>query len=86
MRLAWFTPFEPVRSGISAYSAELLPLVAGSHDVDVFVDDEVWTCWAERAAGTPPILTRSGAVSLGPDRLELWRAHDFVPRQLARAH
>ena len=51
MRLAWFTPFAPVRSGISAYSAELLPLVSASHEVDVFVEDEVWTHWAERGDG-----------------------------------
>src|SRR5688572_32684464 len=90
MRLAWFTPFAPVRSGISAYSAELLPLIADSHDVDVFVDDDVWTHWARQVAGKPPILTRSGAVSLGPEATaaepRLWRAHDFVPQQLARPY
>ena len=64
MRLAWFTPYSPVRSGISAYSAELLPLIAGSHEVDAFVDDAVWTHWAERIAGKPPILTKSGPVGL----------------------
>jgi glycosyltransferase involved in cell wall biosynthesis len=86
MRLAWFTPFEPVRSGISAYSAELLPLVAESHEVDVFVEDAVWTHWSERESGKPPILTRSGPVALGSDGLKLWRAHDFMPRHLARAY
>jgi glycosyltransferase involved in cell wall biosynthesis len=89
MRLAWFTPFAPVRSGISAYSAELLPLVAASHEVDVFVEDAVWTHWAERGAGKPPILTRSGAVGIDSDgdrELALCRAHDFVPRHLARAY
>ena len=35
MRLAWFTPLPPLRSGISAYSAELLPWLAPSHDIDV---------------------------------------------------
>jgi glycosyltransferase involved in cell wall biosynthesis len=91
MRLAWFTPYAPVRSGISAYSAELLPLISASHEVDVFVDDDVWTWWAERGTGKPPILTRSGPVSLdggggGEGGLKLWRAHDFVPRHLARAY
>jgi glycosyltransferase involved in cell wall biosynthesis len=86
MRLAWFTPFSPVRSGISAYNAELLPLIAGSHEVDVFVEDAVWTHWAAREAGKPPILTRSGPVSLGPEHLKLWRAHDFVPRHLSWAY
>lgn len=36
-RLAWFTPLPPVRSGIAAYNAELLPLLAGEYDIDVFV-------------------------------------------------
>jgi glycosyltransferase involved in cell wall biosynthesis len=38
MRLAWFTPLAPVRSGIAAYSADLLPLLAGEHAIDVFID------------------------------------------------
>ncbi len=37
-RLAWFTPLPPARSGIAAYSAELLPLLAPDFDIDVFVD------------------------------------------------
>jgi glycosyltransferase involved in cell wall biosynthesis len=32
MRLAWFTPLPPARTGIAAYSAELLPLLAGPPD------------------------------------------------------
>ncbi len=38
MRLAWFTPLPPVRSGIAAYSAELLPRLAAAHETDVFVE------------------------------------------------
>lgn len=64
MRLAFFTPFAPVRSGISAYSAELLPSLAAAHEVDVYVEDAVWDHWARRATGRPPNLTRSGAVAL----------------------
>lgn len=89
MRLAWFTPFTPVRSGISAYSAELLPFIAQSHEVDVYVEDAIWSHWAERVAGKPPILTKSGPVRIdcGPDGgLTLLRAHDFPPRHLARAY
>lgn len=37
-RLAWFTPLPPVRSGISAYSAELLPRLAADAEIDVFVE------------------------------------------------
>jgi glycosyltransferase involved in cell wall biosynthesis len=36
VRLAWFTPLPPVRSGIAAYSAELLPLLAPHYEIDVF--------------------------------------------------
>ena len=38
MRLAWFTPLPPVRSGVSLYSAELLPRLKQTHAIDTFVD------------------------------------------------
>jgi len=38
VRVAFFTPLPPTSSGIAAYSAELLPFLRRSHDVDVFVD------------------------------------------------
>ena len=38
MRIAWFSPLPPHRSGIAAYSAELLPRLA-AHDIEAFVDD-----------------------------------------------
>ena len=38
MRVAWFSPLPPARSGIAAYSAELLPLLADDHAIDAFVD------------------------------------------------
>jgi glycosyltransferase involved in cell wall biosynthesis len=37
-RLAWFTPLPPERSGISAYSAELLPALAEEYSIDVFTE------------------------------------------------
>jgi glycosyltransferase involved in cell wall biosynthesis len=47
MRLAWFSPLPPSPSGIAAYSAELLPLLAArGHVIDTFTDrtaqDFVW--------------------------------------------
>jgi glycosyltransferase involved in cell wall biosynthesis len=47
MRLAWFSPFPPVRTGIAAYSAELVAaLEARGHDVDRYPEraahDFVW--------------------------------------------
>jgi glycosyltransferase involved in cell wall biosynthesis len=41
MRLAWFSPVPPVRSGIATCSAELLPPLRARHHVDVFVDEPV---------------------------------------------
>ena len=38
MRVAWFSPLPPVRSGIAAYSAELLPLLEGNHVVERFAE------------------------------------------------
>lgn len=38
MRLAWFSPLPPVRSGVAAYSAEVLPPLGRDHAVDCFVD------------------------------------------------
>jgi glycosyltransferase involved in cell wall biosynthesis len=41
MRLAWFSPMPPVRSGISAVSAGLIPVLRREHEIDVFVDEPV---------------------------------------------
>ncbi len=45
LRVAWFSPMPPSRSGIAAYSDELLPLL---HDRGVVID-----VYAEPAPGTP---------------------------------
>jgi glycosyltransferase involved in cell wall biosynthesis len=36
VRLAWFSPLPPIPSGIADYSAELLPVIAESAQVDVY--------------------------------------------------
>jgi glycosyltransferase involved in cell wall biosynthesis len=41
MRVAWFSPFPPVRSGVAAYSAEVVPLLRHDHAVDCFLDSTV---------------------------------------------
>lgn len=38
LRLAMFSPVAPIRSGISAYLADLLPLLPEAWDIDVFTD------------------------------------------------
>src|SRR5262245_10471535 len=46
MRVAWFSPFPPVRSGIAAYSAELLPRLESRFVIDSYPEaaahDFVW--------------------------------------------
>ena len=42
MRLAWFTPLAPVRSGIAIYSTMVLPALAARHDIALFAGDDVW--------------------------------------------
>ncbi len=70
MRLAWWSPWPPQRSGIAGRSAELVPLLAArGHAVDVFVDAARITC--PPAAAEPP----------GAGAHRLINAHDFVWRQ-----
>jgi hypothetical protein len=38
MRIAFFTPLNPVRSGISDYSEELLPFLGDLADIDIIAD------------------------------------------------
>jgi glycosyltransferase involved in cell wall biosynthesis len=38
MRVAWFSPLPPARSGISAYSADVVPRLAAAHAVDCFTE------------------------------------------------
>lgn len=39
MKLAYFSPLSPIRSGISAYSQDLLPYLADRAEIDLFIDD-----------------------------------------------
>ncbi len=41
MRLAYFSPFPPARSGIADYSAELVPCLAEHMEMELFVDEGV---------------------------------------------
>jgi len=41
MRLAWFSPVPPVRSGIATCSAELVSALRAGHDIDIFVDEPI---------------------------------------------
>jgi glycosyltransferase involved in cell wall biosynthesis len=70
MRLAWFSPLPPNRSGIAAYSVSALTRLARRHEIHAFVDDRGGPA---AVAATTPI-----------DGVEVFGAHDFVWRD-ARA-
>ena len=68
MRLAWFSPWPPQRSGVAGRSAELVPILAArGHAIDVFVD-------ASRLR--PAVEPEPPA----PGRVRVMTAHDFVWR------
>ena len=79
MRLAWFSPLAPVRSGIASYSTMVLPALAARHDIALFVGDDVW---AARRAGARVGTDGFAAVESpwGPIR----SAYDFAPIHQAR--
>lgn len=41
MRIAWFSPWPPIKSGIATCSAELVPALRPRHEIDVYVDESV---------------------------------------------
>ena len=79
MRLAWFTPLAPVRSGIASYSEMVLPALATRHDISQFVADDVWRARAGEARLEPDGF-RAAPSAWGPIR----SAHDFAPLHRTR--
>ena len=71
MRLAWFTPLPPIRSGIASYNTELLARLRGAYEIDVFVEDP-----DVASEATLPVLRRV------PGSLDILNAHDFLWRHL----
>ena len=70
MRLAWFTPLSPARSGLAVHAAGLLSRLAGDFEVDVFVDEADPAVLAPRI--DPPAAVRP--------------AHDFPWRHARRPY
>ena len=71
MRIAWFSPLPPRRSGIAAYSAELLPRLPG-HEIEAFVDDGGGLEAVGATAAIPGVTIRG--------------AHDFPWRHARHAY
>lgn len=90
VRVAWFSPVPPVQSGISAYTAEIVPRLARHHAIDLVLDEPTWRTWTTRTpleagrAGNgagrerhSDPTTFAGVHPLGPS-LPAYRAHDFL--------
>jgi glycosyltransferase involved in cell wall biosynthesis len=79
LRVAWFTPWPPQRSGIAGRSAELVPILAGrGHAIDVFLDD--------RDPVLAPAISRVDNYAPAPGDVRPQGAHDFVWRQEQRQY
>jgi glycosyltransferase involved in cell wall biosynthesis len=66
MRLAWFSPLPPVRTGLAVDSRELLGRLGADHLIDVFVDD--------------PVVDAARRLNRFPESVAIHPAHDFVWR------
>src|SRR5262245_8180645 len=76
MRVAWFTPWPPQRSGIAGRSAEIVPLLCDAgHGIDVFVDE-----------AAVPVARVPDATPPASGRLRVQGAHDFVWRATQRQY
>jgi glycosyltransferase involved in cell wall biosynthesis len=73
MRLAWFSPWPPQRSGIAGRSAELAAaLAARGHRIDVFVD--------EQDPAVRPLVVKAPPEPPQVREIRVQSAHDFVWR------
>src|SRR4051812_12664017 len=75
MRIAWFSPLPPVRSGIAAYSAELLPLLRETFVIDEYPEPhEHDFVWRHRRAPYDLVVYQLGNAT----------CHDYMWAYLAR--
>jgi glycosyltransferase involved in cell wall biosynthesis len=75
MRIAWFSPLPPDRSGIADYSAELLAQLAGRFEID---------CYPERSAHDFVWRSRRAPYDLVVYHLGNARCHDYMWAYLVR--
>lgn len=86
MRLAWFSPWPPQRSGIAGRSAELVPILAArGHAIDVFVEEARVQVERHGDGATP-----AGTVRVIGAHDFLWRhargQYDLPVYQLGNSH
>jgi len=79
MRLAWFSPMPPARSGVAACSRELVAALRDQHVVDVFVDDPLVTHSADgRSAHEFPWRHRLDPYDLTVYQVGNSSSHDYL--------
>lgn len=82
MRIAWFSPLPPVRSGIAAYSAELVPLLRARHTIDCY--SETPSTSGGRSAHDFVWVHRQHPYDLVVQQIGNAPCHDFQWAYLAR--
>ena len=84
-RLAWFTPLPPDRSGIAAYSVELLPRLSPDFEIDVFTDRPLHRSPEQLGGAAVPVLTPS-ADEARRTTVDVYSAHDFLWKHAQRPY
>src|SRR5262245_9305617 len=73
--IAWFSPLPPVRSGISAYSADLIPALAETFVIDSYPESRAHDfVWRQRRAPYDLVVYQLGNAP----------CHDYMWAYLAR--
>jgi glycosyltransferase involved in cell wall biosynthesis len=85
MRVAWFSPLPPARSGVAAYSAELMPRLGSDFTIDAYVDRPGGGAGAAHVYGAHDFVWRH---RLAPYDLVVYqlgnaRGHDYMWAYLA---
>lgn len=91
MRIAYFSPLNPVPSGISDYSEDLLPYLASYADIDLFIDEGYRPANPDIVAHFPiypyrryPRLLRRRKYDVTLYHVGNSPAHDYILNTLAR--
>ena len=90
MRLAFLSPVPPAATGIADYSAQLLALLSGRHEIDVFHDqEEVDRARLPPDVGVFPVADFAGRHRERPYDLAVYQmgngpAHEFLYEHLSR--
>jgi glycosyltransferase involved in cell wall biosynthesis len=90
LRLAFVSPLPPLRTGVADYSAELLEVLAGTHEVEIFhAQDEVEASRLPSGAPVGPASTlldrhRERPFDVAVYQMGNGRAHEFLYDVLSR--